>query len=126
MSWKICSGLPLAEIAQLVTCLACLVINSITLRDAFETRRRIISSGRNHGADIWSWINVRGKGCFVAVQLLIVAMGVDRLNLLLHGYHPELMNRWVAFGLARTVIGLLVAATAWANMRSFQRLRDSE
>jgi hypothetical protein len=84
------------------------------------------SLGRNHGAHIWAWASVRNKGCFVFVQLLILSMGCDRLWLLIHGYNPDLLGHWIVFGAARTLIGAFVAVTAWANMRSFQQLRDGD
>jgi biopolymer transport protein ExbB/TolQ len=106
--------------------LACLATSIITLSDALRSYRRIRESGENHGADVYAWASVRSKASFVAVELLIVAMSVDRVWLLVDGYQTDLFGHFIAFGVCRTVIGLLVAVTAYVNMRAFARLRNAK
>lgn len=117
-------GLVVIEALQAAINLGCLAITTRTLSDAVDSHRRIVQSGQNHGADVFAWASVRSKGANVAVQVLILAMGCDRLILLLHGYHPDLPGHFFLFGAGRTLIGVLVAATAYANMLSFRRLRN--
>lgn len=121
MHWNL---LLAAEIAQTTASALCLLAVLITLKDAIAVRRRVIKSGQNHGADIWSWINVRGKGCLTAVELIILAAKIERANLAFGGYQPPSMARWTMFGIGYTLVAALVAATAIANMASFHKLRD--
>lgn len=104
-----------------------LVATAITFVDAIRIRRRVNRSGQNHGAHIWSWINVRGKGCMVVVELTLLALRCERLRLIaFHLYKPLSFTRFVIFGIAYSLCAILIAWTSWANMRSWHALRDSQ
>jgi hypothetical protein len=126
MSWKMWSAFPLVEITLVIICFACAAINVRTLSEAIQTYRRVVRSGQNHGAQIWSWVSVRNKGCYLAVQVVFLAWGLDRYQLLANGLHLYQPERWMIYGVARTVCSVLVAFTAWTNMRAFEQLRDGE
>lgn len=122
MNSKIPWGFLALELPQILVCLACLIINLLTLKDAMDTRRRIVASGMNHGADKWANIQVRGKSCLLAVQIFSAGMGIDRLVFLCDGYRPQMPVHYIGFGIARTAISVCVAITAWMNMRAFREL----
>lgn len=126
MTWQALWVFRTVETIQVTACLICALATALTLKDALDTRRNILRDGTNHGAQLWSLVNVRGKVCLTAVQLVSLIMGSDRLFLLLSGYVPTMPCRFVVFGILRTGMSGLVAITAMLNMVAFRRMRKND
>lgn len=58
------------------------------------------------------------------VVLIGMAMGLDRVHLLLSGFIPTSSARFVVYGLLRTAMVCFVAVIALLNMYAYRRLRD--
>jgi uncharacterized membrane protein len=111
------------EVISTGAAIAFLVTAAITLKASVRTFHSVCKRGEIEPI-VWARNTVRGRFAFVVVELIIVAMGWDRLGMMLDGYVPDLWCRWIAYGAGRLFIGLLVAVIAWANMRAYERLKD--
>jgi hypothetical protein len=112
------------EAIQTALCLGATLIVVHTLSDAYDTRDKVRARDYDEWALAWASNSIRGKWAFVAVEIFSLAMSIDRVGLLYRGYTPDYWSRWIAFGLGRTAMSVLVAWVAWINVSAFKGMRD--
>jgi hypothetical protein len=126
MNSQLSSALLISESVQIAIRALSFLIVVPTLNEAIKTRRRVLANGDNHGADVFSLTALRGRVAFLFVEAIMLAMAVDRCRMLLNSYVPDYWLRFILFGAGQTVASMLVAWTAWSNMRAYRGLRDGE
>jgi hypothetical protein len=125
VTWNI-TTIGLVAAVEMLFCLLSVLLVGFTLSESFAIRRRAILMSKGPSAIRWSMINVRGKGCLLAVTLLGCYMQADRCWLLHHGLDLATPGRFLLFSLLQTLMNIFVAITAVTNMLAFRHLRDAE
>jgi hypothetical protein len=100
------------KVASILIIAICLLVNIIAFRDAWLRYRRGSQSGKANGSIIYFRALRLSKGCLVIAQCTLLAIVIIS--------HPVTH----IIPILRAMMSMMMAATAWVNMRSFHRLRD--
>lgn len=95
------------------------------LTEAKVIRRRVLSTGENHGADVWSANSVRSKRVFLFIEFLLLGWCIDRMHLIA-SYQVSTPGRFLVYGILRTVTAVLCAWNVWMSSRGYRGMRGSK